>query len=253
MKKKKTGFNPLDTKPFKLSRSKIELYQECPCCFYLDRKLGISPPSGLPFNLNSAVDALLKKEFDAHRENKIPHPLLVHHEIDAIPFEHNALKEWRKNLKGITFLHTSTQFLITGAVDDIWINSSGELIVVDFKATSKNDDVNIDADWQISYKRQMEVYQWLLRKNGFAVSNTGYFLYCNGKKDRPSFQGKLEFDITLIPYKGDDSWIETTLQNIYSCLSSQTIPESNPSCKLCQYRLSVQDILSKKVEHKNHV
>lgn len=247
MKRKKGGFDLLGTTPFKLSRSKIELYNECPCCFYLDRKLGVSPPSGFPFNLNNAVDELLKKEFDLHRESKIPHPLLVQHKIDAVPFQHDQLKEWRTNLKGITFLHVSTQFLITGAVDDIWINSSGELIVVDFKATSKNDDVNINADWQLSYKRQMEVYQWLLRRNGFDVSNTGYFLYCNGRKDLPKFQGRLEFNISLIPYQGNDSWIETTLQEIHSCLSSKNIPASSPTCKLCQYRLSVQDILLNKV------
>lgn len=247
MKKKKTGFNPLDAKPFKLSRSKIELYHECRCCFYLDRKMGIAPPSGMPFNLNSAVDELLKKEFDLHRENRMPHPLLVTHRINAVPFQHNELKDWRKNQKGITFLHSPTQFLIAGAVDDIWVNSTGELIVVDFKATSKNDEVNINADWQISYKRQMEVYQWLLRRKGFVVSPTGYFLYCNGKKDRPNFQGRLEFDISLIPYQGDDSWIDTTLQEIHSCLSSENIPESAPTCKLCQYRMSVQDILLKKI------
>lgn len=247
MKKKKTGFDPLGTTPFKLSRSKIELYHECPCCFYLDRKLGVSPPSGFPFNLNNAVDELLKKEFDTHRESKIPHPLLVQHEIDAIPFQHDQLKEWRKNLKGVSFLHAQTQFLITGAVDEIWINSSGELIVVDFKATSKNDEVNINADWQISYKRQMEVYQWLLRRNGFDVSSTGYFLYCNGKKDRPNFQGRLDFDISLIPYDGNDSWIEPTLKDIRSCLSSENIPEAAITCRLCQYRLSVQDILLKNV------
>ncbi len=243
MKKKKTGFDSSNKEPFKLSRSKIELFHECPCCFYLDRKLGVAPPSGLPFNLNSAVDELLKKEFDSHRESKTPHSLLVKHEIDATPFQHSDLKEWRKNQKGITFLHTQTGFLITGAIDDIWISSLGELIVVDFKATSKNDEVSIDADWQFSYKRQMEIYQWLLRRNGFTVSNTGYFLYCNGKKDRPNFQGKLEFDISLIPYSGNDSWIETTLQKIHACLSSEKIPEPASTCKLCKYRLSVQDVL----------
>src|SRR3972149_10504652 len=57
-------YNPKDKKPFKLSRSKLELFTECPRCFYLDRKLGVGRPPGFPFALNSAVDALLKKEFD---------------------------------------------------------------------------------------------------------------------------------------------------------------------------------------------
>ena len=118
----------------------------------------------------------------------MPHPLLESHGIDALSFQHEQLNEWRSNFKGVTFLHPETQFLITGAIDDIWINSSGELIVVDFKATSKKEEVTIDADWQMSYKRQMEIYQWLLRRNGFSVNSTGYFIYCNGKKDRPNFK-----------------------------------------------------------------
>ena len=39
-------------------------------------------------------------------------------------------------------------------------------MVVDYKATAKQRDVTLDADWQIAYKRQMEIYQWLLRANG---------------------------------------------------------------------------------------
>lgn len=37
----------------------------------------------------------------------------------------------------------------------------------------------LDQDWQIGYKRQMEVYQWLLRQNGCTVSDIGYFVYCS--------------------------------------------------------------------------
>jgi hypothetical protein len=68
--------------------------------------------------------------------------------------------------------------VITGGVDDMWINHQGEYIVVDYKATSKKTEVTLDADWQIGYKRQMEIYQWLFGKNGYKVSNTGYFVYC---------------------------------------------------------------------------
>ena len=53
-------------KRWRLSRSKIGLFQECPRCFYLDNRLGLKRPPGYPFNLNTAVDTLLKREFDAH-------------------------------------------------------------------------------------------------------------------------------------------------------------------------------------------
>ena len=67
-------YKPGDNKPFKVSRSGIELFVECPSCFYLNNRLGIRRPSGPPFNINKAVDTLLKKEFDAHRTKKTAHP-----------------------------------------------------------------------------------------------------------------------------------------------------------------------------------
>ncbi len=55
-------------KRWRLSRSKIGLFQECPRCFYLDNKLGLKRPPGYPFNLNTArvhtIDA--RVEFDVH-------------------------------------------------------------------------------------------------------------------------------------------------------------------------------------------
>ncbi len=229
-------YNPKSKEPFKISRSKIDLFLNCPRCFYLDRVLGISQPPGYPFSLNSAVDHLLKKEFDIHRAKNTRHPLMKAYGLDAIPYSHEMMNEWRENFKGMRYLHKPTNLLITGAVDDIWIdNKTKELIVVDYKATSKDAEVTLDADWQIGYKRQMEVYQWLLRQLGFPVSDTGYFVYCNGRKDNKSFDGKLEFNIKLIPYKGNGDWIEKTIVDIKKCLNSKHIPDSNPDCEYCHY------------------
>ena len=68
-KRTKNLFDPNSKLPYKLSRSKIDDFINCSRCFYLDRRLGIAHPPGYPFNLNSAVDHLLKKEFDIHRGN----------------------------------------------------------------------------------------------------------------------------------------------------------------------------------------
>ena len=219
----------------KLSRTKIELFCECPRCFILDRKFSISRPSGPPFTLNNAIDTLWKKEFDFYRAEQKPHPVLLKQGIDAIPFQHEKIDDWRNNRRGVQFLHEATQFLVYGAPDEICINRNGELIVVDVKATSKESEINLDADWQISYKRQMEIYQWLLRKNGFNVSHRGYFIYCNGKKDERSTGIKLAFDVSVIPYDGNDSWIEPLLYEIHAALRTETIPNPAPKCKYCQY------------------
>jgi len=108
-------------------------------------------------------------------------------------------------------------------------------MIVDYKSTSKKEEVNIDADWQISYKRQMEIYQWLFKQNGFKVSSTGYFVYCNGITDKEAFDGKLEFNIKLIPYKGNDDWVETTIYNAYKCIVNSDVPVLQEGCDYCRY------------------
>lgn len=228
-------YEPTSKEMFKISRTKIELFLNCQRCFYLNQRLGIKEPSGYPFNLNSAVDHLLKKEFDIHRAKGVAHPLMKAYGLDAVPYSHPDLDKWRYNFTGVQYVDKKNNFLIYGAVDDVWVNPKRELIVVDYKATSKDGEVSLDAEWQMGYKRQMEVYQWLLRKNGFKVSETGYFVYCNGRKSSPAFDGKLEFDVKLIPYKGDDGWIEDTIDQIKVCLNSDSIPSPTDVCELCQY------------------
>ena len=134
---------------WKLSRSKIDLFLECPRCFYTDNKLGVARPPGFPFSLNSAVDKLLKKEFDSHRAKGSAHPFMKKYGIDAVPLQHTKIEEWRDSLRaGIAFRHAPTGFLVRGGVDDVWVRPNGELIVVDYKATAKDGEGNLDAEWQ---------------------------------------------------------------------------------------------------------
>jgi len=239
-------YDPKAKEPFRLSRSKIDLFMECPKCFYLDRKLGVGRPPGFPFALNSAVDALLKKEFDVYRAQGTCHPLMKHYGIDAVPLNHKDMDKWRDSLRGgLEFLHRETNLNITGGIDDLWVNPKGEVIVVDYKATAKDKEVTLDAPWQIGYKRQVEVYQWLLSKMGHKVSKTAYFVYANGRTDREAFDGKLEFDVKIISYEGDYSWVEKILKDIKICLDKENIPQMDPNCDYCRYNKEVDSINKK--------
>lgn len=226
---------PNSEEPFKISRSKIELFTECPRCFYLDRRNGVSRPPGFPFTLNSAVDTLLKKEFDIHRAQKTAHPLMKAYGLSAVPFQHEMIDEWRENFKGIQYLHRPTNLVITGAIDDVWVGDDKKLIIVDYKATSTSAEITLEADYRAGYKRQMEIYQWLFRRVGFAVSDTGYFVYANGNKENKSFDGKLEFDVKLIPHVGNDDWVEKSIIALKKCLDG-SLPPASEKCEYCAYR-----------------
>lgn len=212
---------------------------QCPRCFWLDVRMKIRRPDGPPFQINKAIDELFKKEFDGYRLKGEPHPLMVEFGVTAIPFQHDKLGEWRETFTGVVTLHKPTNLHVFGAVDDLWTDDNGEVMVVDYKATAKEKDVNIDSEWQNSYKRQMEVYQWLLRQNGLKVSNTGYFVYANGRLDLDGFNNRVEFRTKLIPYIGDDSWVEPTLIEMKKCMDGD-MPRMGKSamggdCDYCSY------------------
>jgi hypothetical protein len=188
------------------------------------------------FALNIAVDHLLKKEFDVHRTKHTKHPLMEAYGINALPYEHPDLDQWRTNFTGVQVLHKPTNLLIFGAVDDVWVTPHDELIVVDYKATSKAGKIDLESGWGPQYKRQLEVYQWLLRGNGFTVSDTGYFVYANGIKDRKAFDKQLEFDVEVIAHTGSDVWIEDVLRRLHTTLTSEEIPTVGENCEYCPYR-----------------
>src|SRR5581483_1551647 len=248
-------YKPGQKTAYKISRLKIELFKQCPRCFWLDARLRIKRPDGPPFNINKAIDELFKKEFDSHRAAGTPHPIMIENKLEAVvPFQHADLNKWRHNFTGVATLHEPTNLQVFGAIDDVWANDAGELIVVDYKATAKQSDVSIDSDWQISYKRQLEVYQWLLRQNGFTVSDTGYFVYTNARFDLEGFGDKLEFQTKLIPYTGNAAWIEPTLKQIKATLENDDMPPVGQAamggdCEFCSYARKRTELTLKHIKN----
>ncbi len=226
------------TKPILLSRSKIDLFLECPRCFYLDKKLGIRRP-GIPgFALNSAVDVLLKKEFDLLRKKKEKHQLMVKYGVNAIPYDHPDLSIWRDDInrkKGISVVHKPTNLEIFGIIDDVWINEKDELIIVDYKSTSTSSKISLDNEYKQGYKKQVEIYQWIFSQKGFKVSQTCYFVYANASKNRDRFDGKLEFDLEIISYIGNYDWVEPLIYKIKKVLDNNQIPNSSLKCQYCKF------------------
>jgi hypothetical protein len=202
----------------------------------LAQRLKINQPSSPPFLINSAIDTLLKTEFDLYRAKDEQHPMQIEFKVEAKPFAHKDLNRWRHVFTGVQRLHEPTNLLISGGVDDVWVNPGGELIVVDYKATAKDKEITDleETKWHDSYRRQMEVYQWLLRGEGHSVSDTGYFVYANGISKKDGFFNKVEFRTNVFPYKGSDKWIEPTLLKIKETLEGD-MPKEAVDCEYCTY------------------
>lgn len=241
-------YKPNQNIPYKLSRSKLELFMQCKRCFWLDVRLKISRPSSPPFNINKAIDELFKKEFDYYRNLKEPHPLMTEAGIDAVPYKHKDLNKWRTalgNNVGISIIHKPTNLYIYGAIDDVWQSPDGQLIIVDYKATAKEQPVRAlgpKGNWQDMYRRQMEIYQWLFKQNNFDVSKTGYFVYATGSWAHDKFDNVVNFETHIFGYSGDISWVEPTIYDMKQVMDSDEIPEvgrqvmdQNKPCEFCDY------------------
>jgi len=239
--RKNSLYDKKSNTPFKISRSKFSNFLSCKRCFYLDRVIGLKEPSMPGWALNSAVDELLKREFDQYRKEQKPHPIMVRNNLDFIPYHHKDLNIWRNSLKGgIAYLDEKTNLIIHGGVDDIWFDQKEKkLIVVDYKAQSSNYPVTTEAylrsEWHLSYKLQMDIYVHILRKMNFNVSDLSFFYVCNGEKINNSFENKMDFKTTLVPYRVDTSWIEPKLLEMKEVLNLDSPPNILPTCEKCAY------------------
>lgn len=238
---------------YKLSRNKLKKFMECAHCFYLDRHEGINQPEGLPFTLHSAVDALLKKEFDIYREKKEVHPQLAAVGINVIPFSHPKLNAWRNNFVGLQYKFPETNLLLTGAIDDLWVDEKPDekgirkLYVVDYKATSSSKEPTLDDAWKINYKQQVEFYRYLLEKtiaqskaeksryfDNIELSNIAYFFYVNADKSKEKFDQQLVFKTSILAHVCNSDWIEDKVKDAYECLQSPKAPEFTDTCDYCK-------------------
>ncbi|MFO1392240.1 MAG: PD-(D/E)XK nuclease family protein [Steroidobacteraceae bacterium] len=217
-----------------LSRSKLDLFLECPRCFYEDLVRRNGRPGGPPFTLNIAVDELFKREFDAHRARQEPHPLFATVGLDAVPLQDSRLPQWRHNFTGVRWLDPDTGWTLYGAVDDLWLGADGRVMVADYKATSKAEHVT-SATLHPAYRRQADVYQFLVAQQGLEVSDRAWFVYANGLKTADGFHDTLRFDTRLVAYDGDRTWVADAFREAVSLALSGQLPDPGPECAWCTF------------------
>ena len=242
-------YKPEHPEPYEVSRSRIEAFINCPACFWLDRVKGVKFPGIPPFLLNSATDTLLKKDFNKYRDLQKPHPFMERNGLGhLVPFQHEDFETWTKSLQlGLKTYHEKSNLIIGGGLDDVWHDpKTNELFIVDYKSTagkrtedlSKLEPINLRGRYKEAYKRQMDMYQWILKgimkekAQDYKVSNTGYFVYVNGDqhfedgmlRDEVN-KADMSFEVQLLSYEGSDYWVEEKILELKACLEQDTCPE----------------------------
>lgn len=217
-------------KPVVLSRWQLELFVSCPRCFWLLKRHGIKPPEGYPLALNTALDRLLKAEFDAYRSRGEPHPILSEHGVPALLFrDADRLQRWRSNTAGLRWTDPQSGHTLYGAIDDLLEYPDGSVAVLDYKASGAT-----EATVYPSYQLQLDVYTFLLQQLGFTTAPQAFLAFFIAVKT-DGFDGRLPFRRVLMPVTPQPERVPALFQQALALIRSSRVPARGAACSPCQW------------------
>src|SRR3989344_2924105 len=177
--------------PYKFSPSTLNLFKDCPRCFWLQFNKGIKRPEAIFPSLPSGMDKALKIHFDRFRDKK--------------------------------------GNLIKGAVDQL-LKKENKLIVLDFKTRG----FPLKEDTHEHYIDQLNIYNFLLRKNNYQTEDYAYLLFYHPNKVLENGDFTFHAELIKIPINTDEA--EILINEAIECLSKDQ-PESDIDCEFCKYIL----------------
>jgi len=211
---------------YKLSPSSLKLLKECPRCFWLHHNKNIKRPDTIFPSLPSGMDKILKNHFDKYRKNNvIPAELIKLKDIKLFE-DTDLLKIWRSNFKGIQYTDKKGN-LLRGAVDEILMKGK-KLIVLDYKTRG----FPLKEDTADFYQDQLDIYNYLLRKNGYKTEDYAYLLFYVPKEVND--HGDVVFDIDLVKRKINVDNADKIFKKAIEVLEGD-IPECSDECQFCKW------------------
>jgi len=211
---------------YKLSKSSIGLIKECPRCFWLTQHKVWKRPTGIFPSLPSGMDRILKNHFDKFRgKGELPPEICENGHCNGTKLfdDIEKLKIWRNNFKGIVWTDKQGNILF-GAVDDI-LKKGKKLIVLDYKTRGfplKDDTADL-------YQDQLDIYNFLLRKNGYETEDYGFLLFYYPKEVMAT--GEVIFDTELVKMKVNIKSAEKLWKKALEVLNGDCPKESCEWCK----------------------
>ena len=218
---------------YKFSPSSLSLLNDCPRCFWLLFNKGIKRPDSIFPSLPSGMDRILKAHFDKFRDRGELPPELKSLNGDVSLFEDAALLEvWRSNFKGIAWKDDEGN-IFKGAVDNI-LQKGEKLIVLDYKTRG----FPLKDDTADHYQDQLDIYNFLLRKNNFSTEDYSYLLFYHPNKVTDT--GEVLFHTDLVKVKISTKNAEKIFRDALSVLKGE-MPKPAAGCQFCSWIENCKD------------
>src|SRR3989338_6054890 len=211
---------------YKFSPSSLSLLKDCPRCFWLQFNKNIKRPDSIFPSLPSGMDKILKEHFDRFmKKGELPPELQkLNGEVKLFDDE-ELLKVWRSNFKGIPWTDKKGNVL-RGAIDNLLVKGK-KLIVLDYKTRG----FPLKEDTHEHYQGQIDIYNFLLHKNGYETEDYAFLLFYHPKKVLET--GEAVFNTDLKKMKVNVKNAEKIFNNALKLLNS-SCPKK--SCVWCEGR-----------------
>ena len=216
---------------YKLSPSSLNLMQECPRCFWLTQHKVWKRPAGIFPSLPSGMDRILKIHFDKFRDKKeLPPELCENKECKNMKLfdDEEKLKIWQSNFKGVSWIDKKGNEL-HGAVDNILVKRN-KLVVLDYKTRG----YALKEDTAEHYRQQQNIYNFLLRKNGYQTEDYFFLLFYIPKEVTAT--GEVIFDTELVKMKVDVESAEKVWKKALEMLEGEEPKEKCAWCNLVEVK-----------------
>jgi len=215
MKKNKIGLSP----------HTLNLFIECPRCFYLEVNYKIKRPRGPMASIATGLDSIIKKYFDYYRDNQILPPFLEG------KIEGKLIEE---KIKKTLYYDINKDFVLFGRLDECIHLNDGTYVPLDHKTRSSPPDKVHPA-----YQFQMEVYSLLLKGNNYPISNFAYLVYYYPEESKIHNGISFGFDVKKI--ETDINHAIEIIKNAVETLKEEKIPSNSLECEYCKWFENIKE------------
>ncbi|MBI3316008.1 MAG: PD-(D/E)XK nuclease family protein [Candidatus Omnitrophica bacterium] len=223
-------------KEISLSPSALNLFLDCPRCFWYEKVKSIKRPRGIFPSLPGGMDRVIKAYFDTFRgKNTLPAELSGDDFRGIRLFgDQEKLERWRNWRTGLAMRDAALGAVLSGALDDLLVKD-GQYIPFDYKTkgspTSREDAVKY-------YQNQMDCYTLLLEANGLPPAGFAFLLYYSPKTVAES--GQALFEVQPIKISTQAARARATFERAVAFLSQPAPPEG--ACEYCVWRAKFKDL-----------
>lgn len=201
-----------------LSASSLNLFIECPRCFWLEQNKKLKRPRG-PFpSIAIGLDSIVKKYFDNYRRTEQLPPLLGEklkgRLIDFLP-------------KSLWYNLPPLSASLLGKLDECIVDEEGYYLALDHKTRSSSPS-SIHGAFQL----QLDIYTLLLLKNNFKTRNIGFLVYYIPEEGllHQGFPFKVEIKkITTNPERAEEIFRKAV------GILRQDLPQASENCEYCNW------------------